>query len=120
MFSLIDAVEKDVEINNIQLIDRVCFLVDVKKEIFKLYLDSEFKTGNGEALNCNELETLCVYLRNSYPLAGYKVINTLLKLEDGILKNEPKGFVFPENISDFLLLTINNLDFPEIKDKKYW
>lgn len=118
MFSLIDAITKDVEIKNIQLIDRLCFLIDVKKQIFKFYKLPDFKHCNSEGLNGKELEKLCFYLMKSYPEAGHKVVNTLLKVESGILKNTPKEFVFPKSISDFIKESIKSIALPNIKVKE--
>ena len=117
MFSLIDGIRSDLKKNNIQLVDRICFLIDVKKELYETYLDKGFINGNGNLLSVDQLLDLCVYLKDSYPYTGLKVLNTLLKIESGILKNTPNDFVFPNEVALFLEETLCSLQLPSIKTK---
>lgn len=117
MFSLIDAINSDIKKNNIKLIDRICFLVDVKKEIYQKYQEPEFKKGIGKHLSSKQICVLCFYLKDSYPLAGYKVINTLLKIESGILANSAKDFTMPSEILSFLQQEIEAIQLPPINRK---
>jgi len=116
MFSLIDTLKNESGQVNIELIDRVCFLIDVKKQLFESYYDSNFKSGNGIPLSTDQLEFLCLYLRDNYPSAGCKVLNTLLKIESGILKNMPVNFVFPSEVCEFLETQLSELQLPSIKN----
>ncbi|MDA7819982.1 hypothetical protein N9A30_03100 [Flavobacteriaceae bacterium] len=119
MFPVIDILENANKSKNIKLIDRICFLIDVKNKIYDSYLDKELKKGNGVELKESSLKTLCILLKESYSFSGYKVLNSLLKIKTGILKNSPSNFNFPEIISKFIDVELEKIQLKQIiSDKK--
>lgn len=117
MISILDALRTDS-----QLIDRVCFLIDVRKVLFQYYDDSTLTNGIGPPLCRKDLEQLCLLLKYRCEVSGpaltFKIINTLLKLQDGILKNQPEHFCMPQEVNVYIDCIIDAIKLPLVDEKK--
>ncbi|BBP43110.1 hypothetical protein [Thiosulfativibrio zosterae] len=118
MVSLIEEIKKDLDYKNQFLIDRLCFLIDVKKIIHKAYSDNDLKQGD-QTLTAPDLMQICDYLKSASEQKenlDYKIVNSLLKIQSGEIV-WPEKFVFSEDVASFLYKALNDLQLPKIKNK---